>query len=143
MALMAAPPRQRAESEPSEFGWLLLILMQKNRIKSATRLAEVISEKYPISQQMVSNYINGKNKVPVAFVSQVIDRLEMTEEEQDGLANAWANTLPERERDVVARVWGERRPSKDNLEAARRIEEEDQQGSNQGERERESKDKEA
>lgn len=140
MALMAAP-RRKAESEPSEFGWLLLILMQKNRIKSATRLAEVISEKYPISQQMVSNYINGKNKVPVAFVSHVIDRLDMTDEEQDGLANAWANTLPERERDVVARVWGARQPTRENLEAARRIEEEDQE-SDRGERARGTEDKE-
>ncbi len=143
MALMAAAPRRKAESEPSEFGWLLLILMQKNRIKSATRLAEVISEKYPISQQMVSNYINGKNKVPVAFVSQVIDRLDMTDEEQDGLANAWANTLPERERNVVARVWGSRQPTKDNLEAARRIEEEDQDGLDQRERTGGAEDKEA
>jgi predicted transcriptional regulator len=143
MALMAAAPRRKAETEPSEFGWLLLILMQKNRIKNATRLAEVISEKYPISQQMVSNYINGKNKVPVAFVSQVIDRLEMTDEEQDGLANAWANTLPEREREVVARVWKSRQPTKDNLEAARRIEEEDQDGLDRGERTGGTEDKEA
>ncbi len=143
MALMAAAPRHKAGTEPSEFGWLLLILMQKNRIKSATRLAEVISERYPISQQMVSNYINGKNKVPVAFVSQVIDRLEMTEEEQDGLANAWANTLPERERDVVARVWGQRKPTMDNLEAARRIEEEDVTGSDRGERVHGAEDEEA
>lgn len=57
------------------------------------------------------------------------------------LPNKWAETLPEEERGVIMQVWESRRPASENIEAARRVENEETEASEDGERG--SKDQEA
>lgn len=125
MVMIVERKRSPSEAEPTDFGWLLTILMRKSkrRLKSASALARALkADSYPISQQMVSRYINGQSRVPIGFVSQVIKTLDLDKDDQSALSNKWAETLPEEERAVIMHVWESRRLASENIEAARHIE---------------------
>lgn len=123
MVLLVNGKRSPSEAEPTEFGWLLQLLMRKRRIKTATALSVSLKgDGYPISQQMISRYINGQSKVPLGFVSQIIKTLGLDEGDQSALSNRWAETLPEEERAVIMRVWETRRTAAENIKAAEGIE---------------------
>ncbi len=99
--------RSPSTATPTDFGWTLKGFMAEKKIKNPTALSKVMGESgYPISQQMISNYINGRNKVPIAFVSAAARVLDLDDEEQDLLANRWVDTLSEEERAVVLRIRG-------------------------------------
>lgn len=129
MLLMTERKRKPSEAEPSEFGLILLTLMRKHGTRSAAALSRRLdADGYPISQQMISKYINDQSKVPLPFVSQVIATLNLDDDEQSALADKWALTLPENERNVIMRVWEIQRPAHENIEAAKRIEAEEEKG---------------
>lgn len=95
--------RKRSGAQPSEFGWTLRALMHKQHVKTTTRLSEVLTEDgYPVSQQMISRYINGQSPVPLGFLSQVIESLDLDEDDASTLIAKWAETLPPKERRVIA-----------------------------------------
>lgn len=132
---MVERKRSPSEAEPTDFGWLLTILMRKKRLKSVSALVRALkADDYPISQQMVSRYINGQSRVPIGFVGQVIKTLDLDEEDQSALSNKWAETLPEEERAIIMHVWESRRPASENIEAARRVEDEEMETGGSGAR---------
>ncbi len=135
MVMMVERKRSASEAEPTDFGWLLTILMRKKRLKSVSALIRALkADDYPISQQMVSRYINGQSKVPLGFVSQTIKTLDLDEDDQSALSNKWAETLPGEERDIIMRVWESRRPARENIEAARQVEDEETEAGKDGAR---------
>lgn len=133
MVMMVERKRSTSAAEPSDFGWLLQILMRQRRLKSDSAFTRALNaDDYPISQQMVSRYINGQSKVPLGFVSQSIKTLKLDEHDQQALSNKWAETLPEEERGVIMQVWKSQRPASENIEAARQVEDEEKEADRDG-----------
>ena len=131
MVLMAR--RGRGSTSTTEFGWTLKVLMGKKRVEATRELSDLLTDHdYPVSQQMISNYMRGRNRVPAGFVSALIEALDLNDEEQDMLSRAWADTLPDGEQNVVLRAQGARVPTQENLERAgefeRRVGERQEEG---------------
>lgn len=90
MALMARPRETRPQGM-TEFGRTLLGLMLSRGIEYRQDLAEMLTEAgYKISQQTISNYMNGKRNIDPDFPTFVSEVLDLDEEEQTRLARAFS-----------------------------------------------------
>ncbi len=90
MSVMARPRETRPQNM-TEFGRTLYSLMLDRGIEYRQDLAEMLTEGgYKISQQTISNYMNGRRAVDPDFPLFVSEVLDLDDQEQTRLARAYA-----------------------------------------------------
>lgn len=113
MVLMA---KERKKTTVTAFGFYLSSLLKDRHYDSFDQYADRLGEVgRGATGQMISRY-RRKAPVPLWFVADSIEALDMDEMERDKFVSLWLDTLRENERAMMERLWKKRRPEQRDIQ---------------------------
>lgn len=134
MVLMA---KERETTNITDFGYYLSSLLELRHFDNFTQFAKRLGEVgRGVTPQMISRYRRDKANVPLWFVADSIEGLNLNERETDEFVRLWLATLPENQHKVMERLWKKKRPEQrdiKDLQDYERQREERGEGDNGGE----------
>ena len=108
--------KRRETTDVTPFGYYLSSLIDARHFDNLTQFSEELKEVgRGATPQMVSRY-RRRATVPLWFVADSIEVLELDEAETDKFVSLWLYTLSENERAVMSRLWKRRGPAAGDME---------------------------
>lgn len=106
---------KRETTEMTDFGYYLSALLKDRHFDNLTQYSERLREVgRGATPQMVSRYRRDA-RVPLWFIADSIEALELDERETDKLVDLWLDTLSPNERAVMDRLWRKKRPEQRDI----------------------------
>jgi hypothetical protein len=113
MVLMA---KERETTKVTPFGYYLSSLLDDRHYDNFTQYSERLHEVgRGCTPQMVSRYRRDQANVPLWFVADSIEALELNEQETEKIVGLWLDTLPPNQRKVMERLWKKNRPEQRDI----------------------------
>ncbi len=113
MELMA---KERETTEVTPFGYYLSSLIDSRHYDNLGQFSERLHEVgRGCSPQMISRYRRNKANVPLWFIADSIEALNLDEQETDKFVSLWLDTLPPNQRQVMERLWKKNRPDQRDI----------------------------
>lgn len=110
---MSLMTKRRESSEVTSFGYYFSALLKDRHFDNLTQYSEELKGVgRGASPQMISRYRREGTNVPLWFVADSIEVLELDEAETDKFVGLWLDTLPGNQRAVMERLWSKRSASR-------------------------------
>lgn len=113
---------KREKTDVTPFGYYLSSLLDARHFDNLTQFSEELKQVgRGVEPQMISRY-RRKATVPLWFVADSIEVLDLSQPETDKFVGLWLDTLPENQRAVMERLWTRGGPDGRDMEELKEYE---------------------